>query len=733
MTTRIGAKWTRRTSPVLRYSPMWISHRSRLTRWVMLLSSILVMPQLAHAREADLAQKGADTAKALTLAYKRVTPCAAYLAAPWCSGVLVKDVVNGDPSKEGNVVYLNQALSRHSLQFSIQGEATHSGFAFTLPPTAPASAGRFSPYCALPYLTDAGQRGAHGCRQNSGKEHITDTDPASCADLGIKTANQWKDQYQKAGNPQCSFSTTVATQFEQAIAVNNLGLKPLPLEILMPQWQPTDLSSIWHGAWIYEMGSRLGRERAIKNKQFAAHGLAVPVLEFDGDRGEFRYHESDNTALKPPATEDTPEQKLRKRFLQNAEKVKIYFPTEAQLAGEQVILPREHLLFANYQEHLTLYFHPDGSVHLDDRLPGLDRHPYYGLIYLPPEEEVAIFYIANTETGRLRGLKSALKIQTAYKPKGRELPVVHFKKIPRGPGHHTTKHGNYEIIWYDQTHDPYARWRRIVEKLNERYAKTVSNCAEQPAHYCSGVIMHASTGSQFGPWDYPPGRHSSGISYSYARADIKDFSLYHSQGMILMSTEEQERTSRKVEIACMYPWDADTNSGAYSTNTALCTSEAYKKHPEYFRQHINSFDKSSCQDSVPFSKEVDTRHTSMIAATGHMLSEVWKKSQSTLGYARCSFSARKANEFYAAILTTNSPGRPTYWNEMMITSYPKDTGADILKLPIEAFFFFKNNNDAKILAHRYQDMYSQKTGVSGADLPPVVSVDFRSEHPFSPD
>lgn len=308
-----------------------------------------------------------------------------------------------------------------------------------------------------------------------------------------------------------------------------------------------------------------------------------------------------------------------------------------------------------------------------------------------------------------------------------------------------------EGIAHAETHVNLAnsKWVAVVDHLNARYADTRTDCNGKPAHYCSGVLIRGS-GLQHAPWDYPAytvnGMPSSrGVSFSYLRADAhlmnSTAQFMHSYGMVFKATEDQEKDGQRVQLACLFPTDAQTGAmggGMSDGGTAFCTLLP-KFQKDSFVAHSNSEDPGSCQDSVSFMKYLKQHDLTLASATGESLLAAWKETQGKNADRafRCSFSTKKANQFYAAI---RASALNDLWNELMTVAYPK-ADADIKKLPIEAFVFRTGarnaNNDPipeetmKREAFRIQATYMKITGASISDAPPVVKVDLSSPMPFT--
>lgn len=709
---------------------------SFLKRWIRTLSAIFlgmaigVVGHTAHAQ--DNAAAGAATATSLTASYqKNQDQCPNYLAALWCSGVLVKDAKDADPLIAGKTVYLSKVLA-HSAQNFSNAEEMQGGLAFTLP-GAPASAGHLKPYCAIPYLTSISGHVAHGCWGSGGEIHDTDTDPSSCAASDITTSEKWIAAYRNGIASGCSFSVTIGAQFAEAMKANNVQLENSSLQIVMPDWTSDDLPKVMNAAWVYEKGKDSGRARAISNRAKAidSYKFDAPVLAFDAQQGAFEYIAKDNEKLLDPVVE-TAEQKLIESYKKSAS-VHLCYNQDLNQQRKFFEPVNDGKGGLTYLYCETVGYKKDGTMPFYDSqtFPKIAEHPYYGVITVAGNV-TAIFYMGKTVQQKMEGMGYAQQLQAFYlsrpQSSSNSIPIFSIDASP--------SHANYYVFsWGDAAKSPFAAAVKVVKNLNDRFESKVADCGEnKSAIYCSGVIMHAA-GADYNPWDYPPRRNGAGISFFYYRSDAVgdnfDIAWAGNQGMIFKSMDDQRLSNQKVDVACLYPADADTNYdiaasvSLYNKAAALCQPDAsHSFNVAHLTQEFNTpmvfaDDPSSCQYSKRMLAAVGAFHE----ASAQSLFEAWRDTQSHVidGHYRCSFSIKSANEFLAGIKASTLHYYLT-WNELMIRSYPKSTGEDVKKLPIEAFFYRKGT-DPKV-ALQWQSNYKEITHVSDDAIPPVVEVNF---------
>lgn len=287
----------------------------------------------------------------------------------------------------------------------------------------------------------------------------------------------------------------------------------------------------------------------------------------------------------------------------------------------------------------------------------------------------------------------------------------------------------------------------VVDNLNNRFNSEVSSCdnGKKAALYCSGIIMHAAGTGSYMPWDYPARRNDAGISFFYYRKDAaaKGFGISWSgpNGIIFKSQEAQITDGQSVSIDCIYPVDADTNSGidgvaVYNRAASLCQPNFSRSDVRevlggrYFNYPMEwSNDRSSCRYDKELIQQLPGHNISK--ADENSLLEAWDKTngkgRDIHGY--CSFSTQNAAEFITGVRATTRH-KAGSWNELMIRPYPKSTAEDVGRLPIEAFFYVHGASTES--AKKWRQNYADMMHIDVNQAPPIVKVDFsRKESPFS--
>lgn len=104
---------------------------------------------------------------------------------------------------------------------------------------------------------------------------------------------------------------------------------------------------------------------------------------------------------------------------------------------------------------------------------------------------------------------------------------------------------------------------QAVADLNRWYGDTRANCgsASAPAFLCTGVMLRATqTSAAFLPWN--PNPSSTGVSFSWIRSDVNFGDLVYAywNGFIFYPRNEAPTGANVINVRCVFPMDADTNS-----------------------------------------------------------------------------------------------------------------------------------------------------------------------------
>ncbi|HTM64667.1 MAG TPA: hypothetical protein VL360_09275 [Gammaproteobacteria bacterium] len=119
--------------------------------------------------------------------------------------------------------------------------------------------------------------------------------------------------------------------------------------------------------------------------------------------------------------------------------------------------------------------------------------------------------------------------------------------------------------------DDNANAKDVADKLNELYSRTKPCDNNEPAYYCSGIVIHGQevpvkddNDNLISSWYLPTSRNVE--SYSYLRADITPRSgepIYINTGFILTPVDELEAHKQfQYKVYCVYPVDGGTFGNA---------------------------------------------------------------------------------------------------------------------------------------------------------------------------
>ncbi len=138
-----------------------------------------------------------------------------------------------------------------------------------------------------------------------------------------------------------------------------------------------------------------------------------------------------------------------------------------------------------------------------------------------------------------------------------------------------------------------------AEELNRLYQRTTPCDNNEPAYYCSGIIIHGQLApdkdNALPSW-YLPGYRSIG-SFSYLRADITSHvgePIYINTGFILTPTDELEaRNEFSYKLYCEYPGDGgsvgDVDSSCHfkSNNYLTICGDEIQTVNDFFKKYLN--------------------------------------------------------------------------------------------------------------------------------------------------
>lgn len=214
----------------------------------------------------------------------------------------------------------------------------------------------------------------------------------------------------------------------------------------------------------------------------------------------------------------------------------------------------------------------------------------------------------------------------------------------------------------DQLDEGYA----VAQDLEARHADTAMTCpGNTPGYNCSGVLIRVSGyGATFHSWNPSPNSVSrNGVSFSYARADLKMTTVF-STGPGVIMRELQSPTAHPIDWRCSFPTNAGTSSRSDSCNTGS--------------------DRTLCD------------------ARGINTAADWKAKYGTSSNSACGLAPTVAQFGVLVDLrqTVNSGH-----NEIIIAAWPQNIPEQI---PLEAFFY--SEADDKSGAQFIQKDYMATTG-----------------------
>lgn len=242
----------------------------------------------------------------------------------------------------------------------------------------------------------------------------------------------------------------------------------------------------------------------------------------------------------------------------------------------------------------------------------------------------------------------------------------------------------------------------VAERLNARYANTVSSCpGGVPAYDCSGVLFRRVTynpGYDF--WGHSASAIRLGSStFSYIRNGVSSSSADVTSGYILMDPASARAAGKKVLTPrCIFPFMADTQANSRA-------------------MHGCGFANRPSPDPLP----ADLSNCATLAVPA-VTAAAWVQNFSEHGANitnQCSLSTKVAEQFATSLAVRASFPDLTrvYGNEMLYELW--DTGAPE-QLPIEAIFYNASKEGSLINAQALKHAYQVKTNI---ELP-IVRLDF---------
>lgn len=264
----------------------------------------------------------------------------------------------------------------------------------------------------------------------------------------------------------------------------------------------------------------------------------------------------------------------------------------------------------------------------------------------------------------------------------------------------------------------------VAASLNSRYRNTASRCSysgrnDYPAYYCNGIVIRSVDNGAFDPWlPSPSALQVQGISFSYYRIDSAVTDFYRRAGFIFFPQREALRQGRAVEFECIYAHDAWTFAGERQKHGCGRRTRA-----------LTPGDNSSCE---------------AVNATTYQSWVAFTKGLSHISY-QCSLSTMNAGQFALSVAVRNLP-QSTFpnlqmarWNELVAKIWlangetlPLNAAQSSTigtRLPIEAFFYRRNDATSLNDAKTFQRKYKERTNL----WVPIVALDLRQVkgYPFT--
>ena len=183
----------------------------------------------------------------------------------------------------------------------------------------------------------------------------------------------------------------------------------------------------------------------------------------------------------------------------------------------------------------------------------------------------------------------------------------------------------------------------VVARMNARYADTRSECpGAKPAYYCNGVLFRFNRATTaFHAWDPSPTSHrNNGVSFSYARSDIKIDRVAAPYGFTFK--EWAAPAVYPATLRCAYPYNAGTSS-----MNDTCTGHG------------------QCE------------------ALGIVSVDLWTRRYLSTPTAGCAFGPGVAQFQLNSAVRQKVPSN-TSWNEIMIAPWPDGIPG---QLPLESLYY----------------------------------------------
>ncbi|WP_426109277.1 hypothetical protein [Pseudomonas sp. TWR1-1-4] len=232
-----------------------------------------------------------------------------------------------------------------------------------------------------------------------------------------------------------------------------------------------------------------------------------------------------------------------------------------------------------------------------------------------------------------------------------------------------------------------------AQRLNERYNSVTEECPPfypGTAYLCSGVLLRTTDTSK--PWNPVPAE--KGVAFSFLRRDSKYGTLYSgNNGIIFYSRQDAPRDKIHISISCFFPRDAASS----------------------VREN------DGCGQSAGIPTSAECRSLGVITA------DQWIAHYNKYGsYSdMCGFDVRDVlgeharTDFMTVLKAQALIKQPWEYNEILMPQWSQDIGG---VLPLQAFFYLKDNDAGKKKARENQITFETETGIAL----PIVSLSLPS-------
>ena len=246
----------------------------------------------------------------------------------------------------------------------------------------------------------------------------------------------------------------------------------------------------------------------------------------------------------------------------------------------------------------------------------------------------------------------------------------------------------------------------VVDDLNAHYKNTAAECGQDPAYYCSGVLVRTvDYSSAYKFWTHSPDAAVlESSTFNYLRADIGTRSLSHNTGFIFSDQNKAIADNKAQTLRCIYPFTAGTQSNGRPENGCGFATTRHNPKQHAAQRASQDADQSSCYTLNPPAITLD----------------LWKANFERHGSVtknQCSLSTQDASQFHVSLQAHNAYNSLMTGPDEVLVENWEPTAPQTL--PIVAFFYNANTPAKRDDAMKLQADYQAATGM----LLPVVRLD----------